>query len=185
MARNPIVAVFALLGLLGSGVPAPAQEIAAVRTVTTQTGNSQQDSNSAQEVQLQLSARDHAIAGLWGLSGEEMQRAKLLLLGPRGAFSVANLSPVEALGIHARSDAERHKYARIFAQAQYADVQRVLAFQRAYDEEIRRLTSGQPMIDFKGLAKVKASIGAADMMALPRSQLINSNGNSTPREGQP
>jgi integrating conjugative element protein (TIGR03759 family) len=113
--------------------------------------------------------------GLWHLSDDEMQRAKLLMLGPRGNFSVPNLSPVEALGIHARDDAERRKYAELFARAQYEDVQRVLAFQRAYDVAIRQLTAGQPMISYAGVPKVDATEGAADMMNVPRSQLTGRN----------
>jgi integrating conjugative element protein (TIGR03759 family) len=101
-----------------------------------------------------------------------MLRAKLLKLGPRGAFSVANISPVEILGIHARSDAERQKYAELFARAQLADVQRVLAFQRAYDQAIGQLTAGMPVISYAGLPKVQAPEGAAEFAHVPRSQLI-------------
>lgn len=53
-----------------------------------------------------------------------MLRAKVLLLGPRKAFSVENLSPIETLGIHARSDAERRKYAEMFVRAFRSDVER-------------------------------------------------------------
>ena len=64
-----------------------------------------------------LDERDRILAQIWNLSDEEMRRAKVLLEGPRKLFSVANLSPVEALGIHARTDAERRKYAEMFVRA--------------------------------------------------------------------
>ena len=83
--------------------------------------------------------RDLVEARLWGLDLTEIQRARQLMAGPRGAFSVANISPVEVLGIHARTPAERDRYAELFARMTYEDLQRVLAFQQAYDAALRRL----------------------------------------------
>ncbi|MCB1918330.1 MAG: hypothetical protein KDG52_21780, partial [Rhodocyclaceae bacterium] len=83
--------------------------------------------------------RDLVEAQLWGLELAEIQRARQLMAGPRGAFSVANISPVEVLGIHARTPAERDRYAELFARMTYEDLQRVLAFQQAYDTALRRL----------------------------------------------
>jgi hypothetical protein len=184
MLRLPILA-----GLLVASVFAAvqAQEVDSVQVAPIQRGgapvqNQQQAASDAQA--LQLDARDRAIAQMWHLSDDEMQRAKLLMLGPRGSFSVANLSPVEALGIHARSDAERQKYAEVFARAMYEDTQRVLAFQLAYGVAISRLTAGQPMISFAGLPKVNATEGAADMMNVPRSQLVGHGQAPTGQEQQ-
>ena len=56
-------------------------------------------------------ANDAMLAQMWSLSIPEVQRAKALMQGPRGAFSSPQLSPIEALGIHARNDAERLRYA--------------------------------------------------------------------------
>ncbi len=41
-----------------------------------------------------LDAVDRLRANIWGLTDEEMLRAKTLLEGPRKAFSVENLSPI-------------------------------------------------------------------------------------------
>jgi hypothetical protein len=174
--RTLLLRVLCLAGLLAAGLPVLAQEIEPLQTVPIQHGDSQvqvQQQAATDAQALQLTARDRAIGQMWGLSDDEMLRAKLLMLGPRGSFSVPNLSPVEALGIHARSDAERQKYAELFARAQYEDVQRVLAFQRAYDVAIGQLTAGQPMISFKGLPKVNVSEGAAEFAHVPRSQLAS------------
>ena len=154
---------------------AHAQEVDSVQVTPIQrgAGQAQSQQHAASDAQaLQLDARDRATAQMWHLSDDEMLRAKLLMLGPRGSLSVPNISPVEVLGIHARNDAERSKYAEIFARAMYEDTQRVLAFQLAYDVESRKLIAGQPMISFKGLPKVNATEGAADMMGVPRSQLV-------------
>ena len=179
MRRNQKLLAFgmALGGLLTGQGQAMAQSPIAqsLQTVQTQIGAVQtqgQPVDSSAQSALRLDARDRAEAQLWSLSDDEMERVKYLRLGPRGSFSVAGISPLEILGIHARNDAERQKYAEQFARVMYADTQRVLAFQRAYDVEIGKLTAGHPMIDYRGLPKVNASAPAADMVGVPRSQLV-------------
>lgn len=119
-----------------------------------------------------LDERDRILAQIWNLSDEEMRRAKVLLEGPRKSFSVTNLSPVEALGIHARTDAERRKYAEMFARAFHQDVERSLAWNAAFTEAMARLYPGEPVIDHAGSQPVMAPVGAVDAMHLPRSLLV-------------
>lgn len=125
---------------------------------------------------IQLNATDLLSAGIWGLSKEEMLRAKILLQGPRKAFSVENLSPIEALGIHARSDAERRKYAEMFVRAFHTDVERSLAWNRAFTEAMARMYPNEPVVDFSRLPKVESSVGAADALNVPRSAIIERPG---------
>ncbi len=120
-----------------------------------------------------LSEHDRLLAQIWGLEKEEMQRAKVLLQGPRKAFSVENLLPIEALGIHARTDAERRKYAEAFARAFHQDVQRSLAWQREFSAAMQRLYPGEPVIDWSGQAPVRAHPGAAQILHLPHSMLAD------------
>lgn len=105
---------------------------------------------------------------VWGLTAEELERAKMLLKGPRASFSVPNLSPVEALGIHARSDAERRKYAEKFARAQHEDTERVLAWAMAYQTAMQRLYPNEKVIDFTGLQTGTMPAGVADAANVPR-----------------
>jgi len=51
------------------------------------------------------------------------------------------------LVIHARNEGERRRYAERWAVAMREDVDRILAFQRAYDEAGRRLYPGELLID--------------------------------------
>lgn len=120
-----------------------------------------------------LDANDRLIAQIWGLNDEEMLRAKLLLEGPRKSFSVENLSPVEALGIHARSEAERRKYAELFARALHDDVERSLAWNSAFTEAMQRLYPNEPVVSSVGLPPVVAPVGAADALGVPRSKIID------------
>ena len=87
-----------------------------------------------------------AYAEVWGLSPTEWQRYESLMSGIRGSVSPTTISPLEVLGIHARDAAERQKYAERWARAMHEDVERILAFQRAYDEANRHLYPTTPLI---------------------------------------
>jgi len=88
-----------------------------------------------------------ARARAWDLTEAEWSRYRSLLQGIRGSVSPPTLSPVEVLGIHARDETERRHYAERWAVLMREDVDRILAFQRAYDEAGRRLFGAEPLID--------------------------------------
>jgi integrating conjugative element protein (TIGR03759 family) len=58
--------------------------------------------------------------------------------GPLGIQS-PGLDPVTALGIEARTAEERRRYAELQVQLEMRRVDKILAFQRAYDDAFRRL----------------------------------------------
>jgi integrating conjugative element protein (TIGR03759 family) len=90
-------------------------------------------------------------AEAWGLSFEEWQRFETLMQGQRGLWS-PDLDPIMVLGIHARSDDERRRYAELTVEQERARVAGELAFQRAYDEAWRRLYPDELPIDRASLA---------------------------------
>ena len=158
------IALVLVAALMGSGL-AHAQSVARTEQQRTQEAGSQNSYTT-------LSDRDRLLGQIWGLSNEEMTRAKVLLEGPRKSFSVENLSPVEALGIHARTDAERRKYAEKFVRAFRADVERSLAWNRAFTEAMQRLYPNDPVIDYSGVPAAQAPVGAADALGVPRGLVI-------------
>ncbi len=83
----------------------------------------------------------------WGLDETEWQRYQALMAGIRGSLSQPAISPLEVLGIHARDEAERKKYARQFAEAMRQDTERVLAFQREYQQAWAELNPSGLMVD--------------------------------------
>ncbi len=83
-------------------------------------------------------ARDERLARDWGLRGDEWGRYRELMEGPLGIHS-PNLDPLTALGIEARSDEERRRYAELQVQVEARRVEKLLAYQRAYDEAWQRL----------------------------------------------
>ncbi|HGE6810415.1 TPA: TIGR03759 family integrating conjugative element protein [Pseudomonas aeruginosa] len=86
----------------------------------------------------QSDERQQHLAQGWGLRSEEWARYRELMDGPLGTYS-PNLDPLSALGIEARSDEERRRYAELQVQAEARRVEKLLAYQRAYDDAWQRL----------------------------------------------
>ena len=82
----------------------------------------------------------------WGLRTEEWMRYRLLMQGPLGLRS-PNLDPLTALGIEARTDEERRRYAELQVQVEARRVQKLLAYQRAYDAAWQRLYPKMQRVD--------------------------------------
>jgi integrating conjugative element protein (TIGR03759 family) len=99
------------------------------------------------DVTTSLSPVDKARAEVWELSDTEWRRYRTLMQGIRGSISPATLSPIEVLGIHARDEGERRRYAERWARLMRDDAERILAFQHAYDQAWQRLFPSDQLID--------------------------------------
>lgn len=97
----------------------------------------------------------------WQLSENEWQRYLSLMQGIRGSISSKSLSPLEVLGIHAETDQERKQYAKRWAKLMREDVERTLAFQRAYTEATLELYGKEPLFDENVLSSLTAANKAA------------------------
>lgn len=108
------------------------------RTNESRTVESRVRSSASAEV-------DQRLAHEWGLKTDEWARYRQLMQGPLGTYS-PNLDPLTALGIEARTDEERRHYAELQVDAERRRVEKLLAYQRAYDEAWQRLYPTQPRI---------------------------------------
>jgi integrating conjugative element protein (TIGR03759 family) len=131
--------------VFSSTVPANPLETETIKSEATRYQDNSQENNATQsEVNQELFVRNQ-----WKLNQTEWHRYKLLMKGIRGSISPNNISPIEVLGTHARNDAERDKYARIWAKAMHEDAQRTVAFQRAYDKAHKERYGHINVIDTK------------------------------------
>lgn len=147
-AVRPAAILLCAAALGVAALPVNALDTAGTRIGQTDTApRATHSTNSTAVAQRQ---RDLFEARLWGIDLDDLQRARQLMQGPRGAFSVSNISPVEVLGIHARTPAEKRKYAELFARLMVEDSERVLAFQREYDAAVKRLYPDIKVVDFRG-----------------------------------
>ncbi|MCC8470226.1 TIGR03759 family integrating conjugative element protein [Xanthomonas phaseoli] len=112
---------------LGASVPVHAQALqGATRVVQT-------------EIRTAADKRDdEERAREWNLRAEDWSRYRTLMQGPLGTYS-PHLDPLTALGIEARSDEERRRFAELQVQAEARRVQKTLNYQRAYDAAWQRL----------------------------------------------
>lgn len=103
---------------------------------------------NAQSQERPLLARtlDDRVASDWGLQPQEWTRYRELMNGPLGIYS-PNLDPLSALGIEARTDEERRRYAELQVQVEARRVEKLLAYQRAYDEAWQRLNPGMQRVN--------------------------------------
>jgi integrating conjugative element protein (TIGR03759 family) len=80
---------------------------------------------------------DERLARDWGLQTEDWARYRQLMRGPLGIYS-PNLDPLTALGIEARSAAERQHFADLQVRFEARRAEKMLAYQRAYDAAWKR-----------------------------------------------
>lgn len=123
-------AIFTALSSTASVAQNPRTDTQVARSQTRVSAESDLDASKARD---------------WGLDAEEWTRYRQLMQGPLGVHS-PNLDPLTALGIEARSDDERRRYAELQVRIEARRVEKLLAYQRAYDEAWRRLYPGQPRV---------------------------------------
>uniref|UniRef100_UPI000DA6765B TIGR03759 family integrating conjugative element protein n=1 Tax=Pseudomonas huaxiensis TaxID=2213017 RepID=UPI000DA6765B len=87
---------------------------------------------SGVQISRALSLSEKQLAEAWGLQPEELSRYRALMQGPLGVYS-PNIDPLTALGIEAESEADQRRYADLQVQAEAHRVEKLLAYQRAYD----------------------------------------------------
>lgn len=107
-------------------------------------GEATRDTRISREVR-----SDAQLAQDWGLRSDEWARYRALQQGPLGVYS-PNLDPLTALGIEARDEAERRRFAELQVRAESARVTKELAYQRAYDEAWKRLYPALQVVTLSG-----------------------------------
>lgn len=108
---------------------------------------------SSRERPATIARSDEQQARDWGLRDNEWTRYRELMEGPLGVYS-PNLDPLTALGIEARSDEERRRYAELQVKAEARRVEKTLAYQRAYDAAWHRLAPGIQRVNLPGTNQV-------------------------------
>ena len=110
-------------------------------------------------------ALDERHAREWGLRPKEWARYRQLMQGPLGIYS-PNLDPLTALGIEARSSEEQRHYAERQVRAEARRVEKLLAYQRAYDAAWQRLYPNKPRLTLPDAA-------GSSLFSVPTSTLLD------------
>ena len=154
MRRSLLVALLAAIGTAGW---AQQQDVRDSRNIMSQ-------ARASTEAPLEeRSARD------WGLNGEEWTRYRRIMQGPLGIHS-PNLDPLTALGIEARSEEERRRYAELQVRVEARRVEKMLAYQRAYDAAWQRLHPGLPRVDLTGAGSGRGARGSGRLAVFVKAE---------------
>ena len=103
----------------------------------------EQTERAVTETEVRESRR--AAAAVWRLSAEDWTRYETLMRGRRGVWT-PGADPLLVLGAHARSEAERRRFAEAFVRAEHERVEGELAFERAVRAAWARLFPGAPRL---------------------------------------
>ena len=106
-------------------------------------------------------------AAVWNLTAADWSRYEELMRGRRGAWS-PDADPLLVLGAHARTAAERRRFAEAFVLAEHARVEGELAFERAVQAAWRRL--------FPGRLRIATPAGTPSGVAVQRYALVVDRG---------
>jgi integrating conjugative element protein (TIGR03759 family) len=96
-------------------------------------------------------------AKIWGVTLEDWQRFEELKKGPRGYWS-PGLDPLTTLGVEARSENERVKYAQIQVRMEAERAERELAYQRTYNAVFQKVYGDMLLVNPPADAKKSASL---------------------------
>lgn len=135
--QAPTLRSIPLLVFSVATLPGHSLNVSADEAIPMQTARSAESHTQHSEPRLVRDAEER-LAQTWGLEPQEWARFRELMQGPLGVYS-PNLDPLTALGIEAQSNEERHHYAELQVRVESRRVEKLLAYQRAYDEAWRRL----------------------------------------------
>lgn len=107
-------------------------------------------------------------AARWGLTVEEYEQYETAMAGLRGRLSDPHITPIEVLGIEAKTEAQRRKYAERWVKVIEADTAKVLAFSNAVNDAWARLRPDSPMIDRSRINRLRAR-GGSKYQPIPKS----------------
>ncbi|MCL2872287.1 MAG: TIGR03759 family integrating conjugative element protein [Betaproteobacteria bacterium] len=116
----------------------PSQVLPAVSVKPVIVTPEEQSGEQNSSTQASVMRRHEENAKRWGLKAEDWQRFEEIKKGPRGYWS-PNLDPLTALGVEARSENERVRFAQIQAKMEFERVERELAYQRTYDAVFNKI----------------------------------------------
>ena len=111
--------------------------VVTVPAIAVETSRTQSGAPTSSATQLEATERSRA--NEWGLSLDEFHRSQSLLRGFTGSVADTRITPIEVLGIHAKDDTERDRYAEKFARFMFDYVDRAMKFEVAYQRAARRL----------------------------------------------
>ncbi len=99
---------------------------------------------------------------VWKLTQEEWSRYESIM-DSKGKYFWSDLDPITVLGLNARNEQERRRFAQMLARQEYENTRKLILLDRAFNKAFQQLYGSIPIVDLNRLniASAKASLTPA------------------------
>ena len=104
---------------------------------------------------------------VWNISSEDWVRYEQIMQS-KGKFLWKELDPITVLGLNARSDSERKRYAEKLAKLEFDNAQKVILLDRAYNKAFHELYGKLPVVD---PSKLNIGRAKASLLSVPKASV--------------
>jgi integrating conjugative element protein (TIGR03759 family) len=104
---------------------------------------------------------------IWNISTDDWLRYEKIMLG-KGQYLWKDLDPITVLGLNARSDSERKRYAEKLAKLEFVNAQKVILLDRAYNKAFHELYGKIPVVD---PSKLNIGRAKASLLSVPKASV--------------
>ena len=104
---------------------------------------------------------------VWNISSEDWVRYEQIMQS-EGKFLWKDLDPITVLGLNARSDSERKRYAEKLAKLEFDNAQKVILLDRAYNQAFHELYGKLPVVD---PSKLNIGRAKASLLSVPKASV--------------
>ena len=104
---------------------------------------------------------------IWNISTDDWIRYEQIMQG-EGLYLWKDLDPITVLGLNARSASERKRYAEKLAKLEFANAQKVILLDRAYNKAFHELYGKLPVVD---PSKLNIGRAKASLLSVPKASV--------------
>ena len=104
---------------------------------------------------------------IWNISTDDWVLYEQIMLG-KGKYLWKDLDPITVLGLNARSDSERKRYAEKLAKLEFSNAQKVILLDRAYNKAFHELYGKLPVVD---PSKLNIGRAKASLLSVPKASV--------------
>ena len=104
---------------------------------------------------------------IWNISTADWIRYEQIMQG-EGQYLWKDLDPITVLGLNARSASERNRYAEKLAKLEFANAQKVILLDRAYNKAFHELYGKLPVVD---PSKLNIGSAKASLLSVPKASV--------------
>jgi integrating conjugative element protein (TIGR03759 family) len=106
-------------------------------------------------------------AKVWNITTDDWLRYEKIMQS-KGQYLWKDLDPITVLGLNARTDSERKRYAEKLAKLEFSNAQKVILLDRAYNKAFHDLYGKLPVVD---PSKLNIGRAKASLLSVPKASV--------------